>query len=280
MNILHFFKPVKSITVDEARAFMKGKGPDDYNLIDVRQPSEYERGHLPGAHLIPLREVAAKAKELDPEKTSVVYCASGVRSRSATSLLSEMGFRDVSNISGGIKAWQGQVATGPPEAGMAYFSAATGPEELLALAWSLEEGSRRFYVGAAEILKDDGEAVRLLQTLVAAEAQHKQKLLSAYGSLIGADTDIEGTLAKTFEGEVGDVMEGGVSVKGVLAWAAGKNVPEILELAMAMEVNAYDLYVKMGRRMTEGPSKQIFGLLIAEEQTHLNMLSEMMDHRL
>ena len=49
MGIADYFKPVRSMTAEEARAFMKDKNPDDYNLIDVRQPKEYERGHLAGA---------------------------------------------------------------------------------------------------------------------------------------------------------------------------------------------------------------------------------------
>jgi rhodanese-related sulfurtransferase len=44
-----------------------------YNLIDVRTPEEYEQGHLPGARLIPIGELADRLSELDPKKTTVVY---------------------------------------------------------------------------------------------------------------------------------------------------------------------------------------------------------------
>ena len=48
-------------------------------------------------------------------------------------------------MQGGMRAWEGGVAEGAPEAGTAYFAAAGKPEEFIALAWMLEEGSRRFY---------------------------------------------------------------------------------------------------------------------------------------
>lgn len=73
MGILDYFKPVDSMTAEEARQFMKTRKPEDYNLIDVRQPREYERGHLPGAILIPLGELSERLKELDPLKPTIAY---------------------------------------------------------------------------------------------------------------------------------------------------------------------------------------------------------------
>jgi hypothetical protein len=68
-----------------------------------------------------------------------------VRSRAAAAILAGAGFRKVASMEGGISAWDGLVAAGPPEAGMARFAAAASAEELIALAWYLEAGSRTFY---------------------------------------------------------------------------------------------------------------------------------------
>jgi rubrerythrin len=57
-------------------------------------------------------------------------------------------------MGGGIRAWQGLVAEGIPEAGMAYFSPAARPEEMIALAWLLEDGSRKFYESLTKIMED------------------------------------------------------------------------------------------------------------------------------
>jgi len=73
MGISDYFKPVSSWSAEEVRTFLKEKEPDKYNLVDVRQPKEYEQGHLPGAQLIPLGELANRVKELDPSKPTIAY---------------------------------------------------------------------------------------------------------------------------------------------------------------------------------------------------------------
>jgi len=73
MGIADYFKTVNSMTVDEVREFLKDRNHDDYNLIDVRQPKEYERGHLPGAHLVPVGELREHLHELDPAKPVITY---------------------------------------------------------------------------------------------------------------------------------------------------------------------------------------------------------------
>ena len=73
MGMLDYFKPVSTKTPDQIRELLKKKTPEEYNLIDVRQPHEYERGHLPGAKLIPVSELAARAQELDPDKPTITY---------------------------------------------------------------------------------------------------------------------------------------------------------------------------------------------------------------
>lgn len=73
MSVLDYFKPVRSMTVEEVREFLKSRKPDEYNLVDVRQVREYERGHLPGARLIPVNELITRASELDPGKPTITY---------------------------------------------------------------------------------------------------------------------------------------------------------------------------------------------------------------
>jgi rhodanese-related sulfurtransferase len=73
MGIIDYFKPVSTIRPDQVKELLNKSDPPEYNLVDVRQPHEYERGHLPGAKLIPVGELAARAKELDPSKPTVTY---------------------------------------------------------------------------------------------------------------------------------------------------------------------------------------------------------------
>jgi glyoxylase-like metal-dependent hydrolase (beta-lactamase superfamily II)/rhodanese-related sulfurtransferase len=75
-------------------------------VVDVRQPGEWEGGHISGAVLKPLSSLVGSLDGLDREKTVAVHCKSGYRSSIATSLLQREGFRDVVNVIGGFDAWR------------------------------------------------------------------------------------------------------------------------------------------------------------------------------
>jgi hydroxyacylglutathione hydrolase len=74
-------------------------------LVDVRERSEWDAGHAPGAIHIPYENVRARAHELPLGRAIVSYCASGIRSSLAASILQEDG-RDVANMRGGFTAWR------------------------------------------------------------------------------------------------------------------------------------------------------------------------------
>jgi rhodanese-related sulfurtransferase len=73
MSIRDYFRSSETMTPEQVRDFLDKHTPDEYNLVDVRQPGEYELGHLPGARLIPLAELAGRIKELDPAKPTITY---------------------------------------------------------------------------------------------------------------------------------------------------------------------------------------------------------------
>jgi hypothetical protein len=73
VSILDHFKPVPTMTTKEVKAFLDEHNPEEYNLVDVRQPGEYETEHIPGTKLIPLGELEDRLGELDPAKPTVAY---------------------------------------------------------------------------------------------------------------------------------------------------------------------------------------------------------------
>jgi len=73
MSVLDYFKPVSTWSAEEVREFLNQKNSGEYNLVDVRQPEEYEQGHLPGARLIPVGELPNRLAELDRNKPTIVY---------------------------------------------------------------------------------------------------------------------------------------------------------------------------------------------------------------
>ncbi|MEK6698173.1 MAG: ferritin family protein [Nitrospirota bacterium] len=182
-------------------------------------------------------------------------------------------------MEGGIKAWEGLKAVGAPEAGMAYFTRADRPEALIALAWLLEEGSRKFYSGLPVLVSDD-DALKLFGRLAAAEEHHKSLLTGLYKSLTGGEPGA-GFPGSLLGGEPkDDTMEGGVRVSEALAWVKGKELHDVLELALSLEANSYDLYIKMGRAVPGRDSQEVFRLLTAEEKDHLARLGTLLDKKL
>ena len=75
-------------------------------LIDVRTPRERQQKRIAGSIHLPLNHLAERREELPPDRPLVVYCAGGYRSSIAASLLQEHGFKEVSEIAGGITAWE------------------------------------------------------------------------------------------------------------------------------------------------------------------------------
>jgi molybdopterin/thiamine biosynthesis adenylyltransferase/rhodanese-related sulfurtransferase len=86
-----------------------------FELIDVREPFEYEIAQIDGAKLIPLGEIAERLDELKREQPIIVHCHSGMRSAQAVRLLQQRGFAKVYNLEGGIDAWSDQVDPNVPK---------------------------------------------------------------------------------------------------------------------------------------------------------------------
>lgn len=73
MGLRSLLQGIPSVTAAELRQELDGAGREAPVLVDVREPAEYERGHLPGARLIPLGALADRARELDPAARTVTY---------------------------------------------------------------------------------------------------------------------------------------------------------------------------------------------------------------
>jgi adenylyltransferase/sulfurtransferase len=101
------------ISVLELKALMDaGQAP---TIVDVREPNEFEICRIPGAMLIPLRDLPSRVHELDPSQALVLQCRSGVRSANATAWLRQRGFTGARNLTGGILAWIDKVDPSQPK---------------------------------------------------------------------------------------------------------------------------------------------------------------------
>jgi molybdopterin/thiamine biosynthesis adenylyltransferase/rhodanese-related sulfurtransferase len=99
------------ITVQELKRLMDNGG---VNLIDVREPHEYEICRIQGSKLIPVSEIPNRVNEFSLTDEYVFHCHTGVRSALAVSLLRQLGFKKLRNLKGGIDAWAEEVDTSVP----------------------------------------------------------------------------------------------------------------------------------------------------------------------
>ncbi len=74
-------------------------------VVDVREPDEYESGHIPGAVLLPLSTVLTNKSEFESDETVYVVCRSGGRSMQACEMLHDVGISNVVNVAGGTMGW-------------------------------------------------------------------------------------------------------------------------------------------------------------------------------
>jgi molybdopterin/thiamine biosynthesis adenylyltransferase/rhodanese-related sulfurtransferase/molybdopterin converting factor small subunit len=89
---------------------------DDIQIIDVREPHEYEIGQIPNSKLIPLGQVLTRMNEIDPDRETVVHCKMGGRSAKAIDALQRSGFTGkLVNLAGGITAWSNEVDPSVPK---------------------------------------------------------------------------------------------------------------------------------------------------------------------
>jgi adenylyltransferase/sulfurtransferase len=94
---------IPEITVLELKEIMdQGR---ELDLIDVREPMEWDIARIPGARLIPLGQLPQRMHELDSAREIYLQCKSGIRSAKAWKLLNDAGFRKIKNVHGGIEAW-------------------------------------------------------------------------------------------------------------------------------------------------------------------------------
>jgi len=100
-----------NITALELKQRVDDKSDNAFIILDIRDEAAYDQEHIPGAINIPLKELGYRLFSLDKTKDIIVYCDVGVRSKVACQILANAGFKDVYNLTGGMKAWNYAIET-------------------------------------------------------------------------------------------------------------------------------------------------------------------------
>ncbi|WP_017755749.1 rhodanese-like domain-containing protein [Calidifontibacillus oryziterrae] len=98
---------LKTLTEEDFKA-----GYRKAQIIDVREPSEFENGHILGARNIPLSQLYARKMEIRKDMPVYLYDQTGFRSARAAAICKKFGCKDISHLKGGFKQWTGKVKTG------------------------------------------------------------------------------------------------------------------------------------------------------------------------
>lgn len=267
----------RDVDPETVRSILANTPPGGVTVLDVRQPWEYEQFHLPGATLLPLGELEERMGALPTDKPLIVYCHSGRRSAAAASLLAGHGHPGVMNMLGGVMAWTGATAVGTPQTGLQHYRGDETPEDILALAYAMEAGLGEFY----ECLASTAATPELAETfsrLAGFEDKHKLMVYHLYKRLHPESAGVEDLAAKAAGGATAKVLEGGRSGEEILADAkALTGAHPALEMAMGVEAQAMDLYMRQAALAANDEARAALLDLAREERTHLRSLAVLMD---
>lgn len=257
---------IRTITPDEVWHIIREDKKEEYLLIDVRTPEEYEKEHIPGARLIPLNELDRRSSELDRQKKVITYCRSGRRSMGGAILLCNQNFKELFNMEGGITNWPYERVKGLPEEAEEVFKEIKEIKEFLLFAIQMEKASQIFYHQVAQKV-DEKELVGLLEKLSQAEENHMENLYIRLREL-WPETPLLEEIKET------GYMEGTILLPQALL-AVGEKLPykkiDILEIALEKECKAFDLYQRMAIKV-EPPLKEFFKDLAEQEREHIDEL--------
>ncbi len=261
---------IVDLTPRQLRQFIRGHHENAYILIDVRQPGEYEHGHIPGARLMPLPELVRTMESVPRDKELVLYCHSGGRSMAAAAMLAdeEIGDGPLYNLSGGMLAWDGAVAADYPR--VQLFNRLNTPVRMLQTAMNLEKGALNFYTHVQKQYANQPWA-GVFGNLAQAEIGHAR---TVYQFLRRIETRVEG-FETLFDRLSGDVLEGGTPLETALQKASavqGRACLGLVELALGIEYAAFDLYRAMADQAAAPDAREAFMTIAQAEKGHMHAL--------
>ena len=261
----------ETLTADEFNTYVQTHKEKNYLVIDVRQASEYEQGHIPGANLMPLAEVETKLFTLPAERDLIFYCYNGGRSQWAASLAggSEISKKTVYHLMGGLMAWKGKILPDYPK--IRVFDKDQNLEQLLTTAMDLEKGAWRFYQYAKEKFGED--PIRpILDRVSIAEKAHASLVYRFWKTFKHNPP----TFIRIYQSLEGKILEGGQNFEDTcrqLEAVQYRGCQGIIDLAMTIEYSAFELYRAMAERTDNPVARETFLTIAQAEKAHMRTLT-------
>ena len=194
-----------------------------------------------------------------------------MRSRAGSQILEGKGFKEVYNLKGGIKAWQGEVAKGPEIHGLELFAHVKGLKDAAQLAYIMEEGLEILYKGLKERASSE-EVIQHLERLAQYEVQHKGRIVEFYSKRTGE------SLMPPPKAD-GHVIEGAIQAKEIMKGLEHTlgSIHGILDAALMFEAQAMDLYFRLSKQEKDPEVAQFYSWLEDEEKGHILFVSSLLE---
>ena len=258
---------IVGLTPEELRQFIQQHHERTYTLIDVRQPGEYEYGHIPGALLMPLPKLVQSMENLPLDRELIFYCQNGGRSLAMVEDEAVVS-GTLHNLTGGIMAWDGAMTSEYPR--IRIFQVSGTLDEKLETAMNLEKGALNFYSFARDRHAAQPWA-EVFAKLAQVEVAHARMVYNFRQRVKTSG----GSFEDCFAGLSGDVLEGGMTLQEAVEKAAeakGRTCLKLIELALQIEYAAFDLYRTMADQTAESDSHEAFIAIAQAEKTHMQAL--------
>jgi rhodanese-related sulfurtransferase len=259
---------LKPMSPEQLRQFSRNHHEQNYLLVDVRQPEEYRRGHIPGALLLPLPDLVKSMDRLPADKQLIFYCHAGGRSMAAAAMVDEeQQHPAIYNLTGGMLAWDGGRLSDVPRVNL---FAGQSTVEMLHTAMNLEKGAQRFYEHVGRQFTGQSWA-QTFAILARAEEAHA-KVVHGFWSKLQADAPAFEALYGQLPGEV---LEGGLPLDTALEKAAAvqdQACLRFMEMALQIEYAAFDLYRTLSDQAGAEAEQSAFLHLAQAEKAHMQGL--------
>ncbi|NNF98763.1 MAG: hypothetical protein HKM93_05255 [Desulfobacteraceae bacterium] len=258
------------MTPDELKNYMATHHESDFLLVDVRQPEEYGKEHIPGAKLCPIMTYVAGLYEQPGDRDLIFYCQSGGRSAAAAALAIEekVTTRDVHYLTGGIEAWEDRTLPDFPK--ISIFDLSGTQEELLRTAMDLEKGALRYYDHVAKRFAGKSFA-GVFSRLAEAENAHARTVYDVWCRMVDEPPPFE----TIFQELKGHILEGGEDLKKMLKRVISIKSDTcmiLIELGLLIENAALDLYKAMADQTVDRHTKKAFLAIAQAEKAHMKIL--------
>lgn len=264
----------ENIWPEELQQFIASHQEKEYMIVDVRQPMEYAKEHIPGSQLISLSYLEGKFAELPKDRVIIFCCSNGIRSRVAAHFYAEScpEPQTVYSLMGGIDGWQGKLLQDIPK--ISIFKEGKALADAMHTAMDLEKGAKLFYLmvvekypaaaayfGADHLAEQEKEHARIIYNVWRRDQSDPPAFETLWAQLAGSDIEAGIDFTK---------------IRKQLKHLSGDIRVELAYIALDVEYAAYDLYRAMANQIKDPVAIEAFLTLAQAEKQHMEILLEIL----